>query len=403
MSNQNSNQSALKQRLRSIALSGSPKVIITAEFLNMVKYLCSNINKVEWSGMLFYDIQGTVRDVTEMVIIPRQILLRDIGTQGHTEFEYDEECMEFVESNDLFMSKYGFIHSHNSMNVFFSPEDKDELQDNAANHNIYLSLIVNNFMDIIAKVIFLGNTPSKFSCPDENGDLYELEVNEPEKVMFMYDCEIDMPKQKFSVSDQFKRIYSDVFKKNIDKAKAAKQATQQAAVQHNLNRSVQQQASGANGYNAWGKSEGYNNQQNFNLGYQEGFDFDNHLGEIEDVEPIYSMFDDFYAYCFNGGAETNIETIDFIRNITKEGSGDLIVNQVITSYAIYYENYYDTNKYPIEEEEFEDVIEEFIEICGQLEADHPWLSQLSTGLRLIGNKFEELNLNKHDTTNDTEV
>jgi hypothetical protein len=355
--------------------------------------------------MLFYDINGTIQNISEMTIIPREIFLRDIGSKTHTDFEYDEECMTFVEENDLLMSKHGLIHSHNSMNVFFSGEDKDELQENAANHNVYLSLVVNNFMDMVAKVVFIGQSSTIYQCADENGDGYALNIEEPEKVMFGYDCKIDFPTQQFNVSNNFKRILAEVKKKTTQKAKAAKEV----ASQQNLNRGIQQHASGASGHNSWGKSEGYGDQQNFNLGSQGGFDFQNRLGSIEDVEPEddtedydYFRYDDFFTYCLSGGYHTSFELEGIIENIDEEESGNLIVDSVISNYAIYYQNYYETNSFGTDEDEFKDCIEQFIIMCETWSKGSPWLSALALGLRLITNKFEELNLNKHDT-NDTEV
>jgi proteasome lid subunit RPN8/RPN11 len=382
-------------------LSGSIKVVITEEFLNKVKYLCSKINDKEWSGMLFYDINGTIKDIPNMVIIPREIFLRDIGVKAHTEFDYDEECMEFVESNNLFMSKHGLIHSHNSMSVFFSGEDQDELQENAINHNVYLSLVVNNFMNMVAKVVFIGKTPSKFTCPDEDGNEYELEIAEPEKVMFVYDCKMDFPRQEFTVSEEFKKIFSKVRKKTAEKNKLA----QEAAKQQSLNKSVHQHAGGASGYNSWGKSEGYGGQQNFNLGSQSSFDFRNRLEAIEDIEPEddeEGLYDDFFCYCLNGGAHTQLELEAIIEDIDSEQSGDIIVDQVISNYATYYQNYYETDQFGTDESDFRNCLNQFIPMCDLLAQDSPWLTLLGTGLRLIYSKFEELNLNKHDT-NDTEV
>lgn len=207
--------------------------------------------------MLFYNMEGTIQRVKDMVITPVDIFLRDIGTKGHTDFVYDEECMDFVERNNLHMTKYGFIHSHNSMQVFFSPEDKDELQDNVGNHNIYLSLIVNNFMDMTAKVVSLAQPSTTLECVDEDGNRYDMPVREIEKVIMEYNCSIEMPKTEFDVNDDFKNVLNLLKKRTADKARAA----QHAANNNNVNRGIQQHASGGNGYNSWGKSEGY--QQDF--------------------------------------------------------------------------------------------------------------------------------------------
>jgi hypothetical protein len=54
------------------------------------------------------------------------------------------------------------------MNVFFSGTDMGELNDNSPKHNIYLSLIVNNYLDMTAKLAFIGK-PYSYVCKDDKG------------------------------------------------------------------------------------------------------------------------------------------------------------------------------------------------------------------------------------------
>lgn len=349
--------------------------------------------------MLFYDISGTIQNISEMVITPREIFLRDIGTSVSTSFEYDEECMEFVERNNLFTSRHGMIHSHNVMAVFFSETDKNELQDNVVNHNVYLSLVVNNFMNMVAKTVFIGTPSPNFQCLDEDGNEYNLEMPSIDKIMFIYDCEIDMPQQDFEVDEEFKKNFSIIKKRTAEKAKALKESAQQP----NLNKSVQQHANGANGYNSWGKSDGYGHS-NFNSGSEKDFDFRNRLGAIEDIEPDDDPYDcdDFFAYCFNGGAHTPLDIIDLIIQVDLEKSHDIVIDQIISNYATYYENFYETEQFGTDEEEFRDCINRFLIMCDHLKYKYKWLETLEVGLRLICNKFEELNLNQPNT-DDAEV
>ena len=54
---------------------------------------------MEWSGVLFYDVVGTIADPTNMVIHLREIFLMDKGTAGHTAYNYDEELVGFRMDN----------------------------------------------------------------------------------------------------------------------------------------------------------------------------------------------------------------------------------------------------------------------------------------------------------------
>lgn len=123
---------------------------VNSELLERIYVLCRSIPEVEWSGHLVYTME-TVEDTT--VFHPYDILLADIGTTGHTEYEPDGlEMINYMAKQENFINlKLGHIHSHNKMNVFFSGEDMGELEKNKDHFDGYLSVIVNNGMEIIAK------------------------------------------------------------------------------------------------------------------------------------------------------------------------------------------------------------------------------------------------------------
>jgi hypothetical protein len=77
------------------------------------------------------------------------------------------------------------------MGVFFSNTDWEELNDNCSNHNYYLSVIVNNAMDIQAKIAFTGQ-PQEYTCLDEDGQDYKISVSPINPKMFLYDCDISL-------------------------------------------------------------------------------------------------------------------------------------------------------------------------------------------------------------------
>lgn len=157
-----------------------------------MRYLCNKVSRLEWSGVLFYSVKGSIRDVANiknMVITLEHIFLMDIGTPGTTEFIWNEDVVQFAIEHDEW--KFGHIHSHNTMGVFFSDTDWGELNDNCSNHNYYLSVIVNNAMDIQAKIAFTGQ-PQEYTCLDENGQDYKISVSPINPKMFLYDCDISL-------------------------------------------------------------------------------------------------------------------------------------------------------------------------------------------------------------------
>lgn len=203
--------------------------------LHQIKHLCRNIAKVEWSGVLFYKVEGSIRDPKEMVLTLEDILPMNKGTQAYTEYTFDEKVIEHMMENEhLEECKIGHIHSHNTMAVFFSGTDWSELEDNAPNHNFYLSLIVNNFMDFCAKVCFISEATDShdfsFWAKDENGKKY-VATSQPfsvkAKKLMVYDCDIQVPTQEIIVSEDFATKTEAIITKaaKIDEANKAKFAT----------------------------------------------------------------------------------------------------------------------------------------------------------------------------------
>ena len=154
-------------------------LIMPAELLGKIWYLCHEINNVEWSGLLFYQPIGDIKDLSTFKIIAKDVYLMDIGTSAYTEYSFNESIMNFYDKFPEAMNyKIAHIHSHNNMNSFFSSTDNDELKDNAKNYNYYLSLIVNNKMDMVAKLAMAGKSTQILTLKDNNGLLFNLNTKE---------------------------------------------------------------------------------------------------------------------------------------------------------------------------------------------------------------------------------
>ena len=183
------------------------------EVLHQIQYLCKNIPKVEWSGALFYTTEGSIEKPGTFKITLKTILPLDMGSTAYTEYHLDDRFIDFIEEDfeERCTWKLGHIHSHNVMGVFFSGTDMAELNDNAPAHNFYLSLIVNNYMDFIAKVAFIGEAKKDikqvpYTAKNVDGHDYIIEKQDFEvntQKLFIYDCDIDTPKNEILVSDQF--------------------------------------------------------------------------------------------------------------------------------------------------------------------------------------------------------
>lgn len=346
--------------------------------------------------MLFYRLEGSIKDISTMTITPIEIMLRDIGTATTTGFVYDRECVNYMMKNEHLEEDdilHGMIHSHHSMGVFFSPTDVDELQDNAEAHNFYLSLVINNYMEMVAKVVFVGASthPKVYTCTDEQGEAYEFEIENSEKALMIYDCKIEQPQEEIVVDSQFKQTLQDVRmkinKRNEEEAKkkAAALAAQKGANQHGL-KPVTGGHGGNGGYGSHGVTQDYGSSQQT---FQEG-----NKQEKEEVDAV-AYYEDFFAYCLNGGAYTNLTEDAMVLQIEKEGAGEMACNMVMDNYATYYQSYFEVDTYGMDSKDFEDCIEEFIYFCeGGAEQGMKWMEKLARGLLHIQTKFQELNLNK---------
>jgi len=183
-------------------------------------YICDEIYNEEWSGVLFYDIKGSIKKIKTLVLTVTDFLPMNKGTKTHTGYDFDEDVTTYMMNKQLFGSgkQIGMIHSHNTMPVFFSTEDNSELEDNTPNHNFYLSLIVNNRMEMSAKVAYRAKTspqPVIYVTRDENGDEYQINGGPIEtEVMYWHKVDIHVPTKKIHVDKEF----GDRVKFIIDKA-----------------------------------------------------------------------------------------------------------------------------------------------------------------------------------------
>lgn len=183
-------------------------LIITEQFLNQIKYICSEISAVEWSGNVFFSIEGDFKKVKELKIIPYYIHVMHKGDTNSTEFDDDGslgELFKLMPELDPFedtVYRYGKIHSHNTMSVFHSPTDHQDLQDQSGAYEYYLSVIVNNFMDIEAKISFVAEIPEQPVIPIKFASMaWELPKKE---VLGIIDLNVEVETTIISVSETLK-------------------------------------------------------------------------------------------------------------------------------------------------------------------------------------------------------
>lgn len=119
------------------------------------------------------------------------------------------------------------------MAVFFSGTDSSELVDNSEFHNYYVSLIVNNRNEMVAKVAFRGEEikeiKSVVTYRGSDGDLRTKEATgtSKEACVYTYDCNIVLPELVGeSFEARFLQIKEDSEKKAKELAKKAKEISE---------------------------------------------------------------------------------------------------------------------------------------------------------------------------------
>lgn len=132
--------------------SSSYKMIITESLEKKIRFVCSKINNIEWSGVLFCKYDGDFED-NSLVVTAVDMIVLDIGTGADTQFKCsDPDVISYMVDNDLLDCDTQLIHSHHIMKAFFSGQDQSMLVQEGTDKNIFVSLIVNNAGEYVAGI-----------------------------------------------------------------------------------------------------------------------------------------------------------------------------------------------------------------------------------------------------------
>lgn len=202
------------------------KLIVSTELQNQIKWLHEKVGRYEWCGILFYKlINGDIDKPDELVLKAHSMFPMDIGSEAYTEATLDAESVcdswESVKEHvgndengnpiydiDYPAWKQGLIHTHHSMETFFSGTDMDELHQTTPMHNYYLSLIVNFNGNWTAKVAYIAKHQTKINYKSVNDEIREV-VNEKE-VLVTIDMAIEKEVQEVTVPDFFRTRYESL-------------------------------------------------------------------------------------------------------------------------------------------------------------------------------------------------
>lgn len=153
-----------------------------------ITQLCNLVNETEWSALLFFKAEGHPIQPETLECTLVDLFLQDIGTPGYTAFKNDPNTMMdlFESKPELMDCRMGIIHSHHNMSTFYSGTDMDELFDNSNGIDFYLSVVVNNRAEWVARVIYqLEEIQSKISWR-QDGEKKEITSSGNSKTMFKF-------------------------------------------------------------------------------------------------------------------------------------------------------------------------------------------------------------------------
>ena len=189
------------------------KVFMSDKVHRQIRYLCSKISNVEWSGILVYNFKDgeNISDENTAIQLLNVIPMQK-GDATYTEYNFNEKKRDTDGYDDAMIDYFinhpesmdennpyriGMIHSHQSFGTFFSGTDTSELIDNGQLHDFYLSLITNNADENIAKIAFPSTTITKsnttYTLKDNQKGTFNFNVDNEDitgNETVVRDCEI---------------------------------------------------------------------------------------------------------------------------------------------------------------------------------------------------------------------
>ena len=154
-----------------------PTLLIEKALHEKIIYLCSRISSVEWSGVLFYEMEGTLGE--DLRIIAKDLLLLNIHASTYTEYENDTtDIPAYMVEHGLTHAYQGHIHSHNTMATFFSGTDTATLKEEGAKRPHFLSLIVNNANQYTACITAKAEVEENLIFKGFSGNILNIQIPE---------------------------------------------------------------------------------------------------------------------------------------------------------------------------------------------------------------------------------
>jgi len=382
---------------------------ISQEIFDKIRYTCQQIYEVEWSGVLFYKLNGSMRDKANLSIDILDIFLMDKGTATYTSYEFDADVADFhmnkiMEDPEVWgFAKVGHIHSHNKMRVFFSGTDDDELHENSLVHNFYLSLIVNNFMEMTALVASIGSTPNyTYKTKDENGEEFDVSfsIKNDDQVLLKYECDIHTPQVKVEIEDTYKERLTKVVELSANRAAAAaaKLAEEKKYLpqpsQQKFNQQQQEQ------YNQFHSGNGGGTKTGWGKGSEDIYPNGKSSLKLASKEEVLVTQDEQFAayvlrYSVSVPDDDLVSALDDLAEQTQYGAGMEVASFIVDKFIDWYDEFFELRPGTTETsmEDFIDATDTFLEHIEEYE-DNPayahFIHDVISMMKQFGNQLQNL-------------
>lgn len=97
------------QQITLVKRQESFDMIITEELEQQIRFLCEKLPNNEYSGTLFYKVEGSFKD-GDLKIIGVNFFLQDVGEAAYTEFQNDVELAAYMATHELWDCYTGLMH-----------------------------------------------------------------------------------------------------------------------------------------------------------------------------------------------------------------------------------------------------------------------------------------------------
>lgn len=97
------------QQIQLVKRQESFDIIITEELEKKIRFLCNKLPGNEYSGTLFYTIEGSFKD-NNLKIIAKDFFLQDVGEPAYTEFKNDVNLAGYIAAHELWDCYMGLMH-----------------------------------------------------------------------------------------------------------------------------------------------------------------------------------------------------------------------------------------------------------------------------------------------------